>query len=101
MKFPGKLQFLHKNNKMPKYLMTQCLKIKMFFSVITKNLSWEISKEGMGLSMKNFSIMWVLKSLKGGLANKSVLGFLGGRGVDTPIHTMFSLMCSYNFSKLI
>ena len=28
---------------MPKYLMTQCLKIKMFFSVITKNLSWEIS----------------------------------------------------------
>ena len=43
MKFPGKLQFLHKNNKMPKYLMTQCLKIKMFFSVITKNLSWEIS----------------------------------------------------------
>ena len=47
MKFPGKLQFLHKNNKMPKYLMTQCLKIKMFFSVITKNLSWGISTKNL------------------------------------------------------
>ena len=38
----------------------------MFFSVITKNLNWEILtknlitfKDGMGLRMKNFSIMGV------------------------------------------
>ena len=82
---------------MPKYLMTQCLKIKMFFSVITKNLSWGIStknlKEGMGLRMKNFSTMWVLKSLKGGLANKSVLVFLGGGG-STPQCTPCLVLCA-------
>ena len=51
--------------------------------------------------MKNFSIMWVLKSLKGGLGEQECVGVFRGRGVDTPIHTMFSLMCSYNFSKII
>ena len=49
----------------------------MFFSVITKNLNWEILtknlvtflKDGVGLRMKNFNIMgvyWKIRFLGGG-----------------------------------
>ena len=46
----------------------------MFFSVITKNLNWEIYiyillKDGMGLRMKNCKILWVhwkIQFLEGG-----------------------------------
>ena len=57
--FQRGLQFLHK----------KVYKEKVFLSVTIKNLNWEIltkslitfrrRKDGMGLRMKNFNIMWV------------------------------------------
>ena len=51
--------------------------------------------------MKNFSSMWVLKSLKGGLKEKGVLVFLGGGG-STPQCTPCLVLCAVTiFFKLV
>ena len=61
----------------------------MIFYVITKNLNWEIltriwllSKNGMGLRMKNFNIMGVLRKtwFLGGVHEKPIYGGIAKKG---------------------
>ena len=71
--------------------------LRMFFSVITKNLNWEISTknlvtfkrwDGMGFIRENWLKRgaWQFADLRGGLLKKR--GFIFLRGLDTPMHIM-------------